>query len=85
MGNHGVLIFGKNVAETFNRLYYFERAAQTYIKALQTGKKISILNDIIAEKTAEELDNEEYPNPAGTAFLREIKSILDQESSDYAN
>ena len=85
MGNHGVLIFGKNVAETFNRLYYFERAAQTYINALQTGKKISILNDIIAEKTAEELDNEEYPNPAGTAFLREIKSILDQESSDYAD
>ena len=85
MGNHGVLIFGKNVAETFNRLYYFERAAQTYINALQTGKKISILNDIIAEKTAEELDNEEHPNPAGTAFLREIKSILDQESSDYAD
>ena len=85
MGNHGVLIFGKNVAETFNRLYYFERAAQTYINALQTGKKISILNDIIAEKTAEELDNEEYPNPAGTAFLREIKSILDQESPDYAD
>ena len=43
MGNHGVLIFGKNVAETFNRLYYFERAAQTYINALQTGKKISKL------------------------------------------
>ena len=80
-----VLIFGKNVAETFNRLYYFERAAQTYINALQTGKKISILNDIIAEKTAEELDNEEHPYPAGTAFLREIKSILDQESSDYSD
>ena len=85
MGNHGVLIFGKNVAETFNRLYYFERAAQTYINALQTGKKISILNDKIAEKTAEELDNEEHPHPAGTAFLREIKSMLDQENSDYAN
>ena len=55
------------------------------INALQTGKKISILNDKIAEKTAEELDNEEHPHPAGTAFLREIKSILDQENSDYAN
>jgi ribulose-5-phosphate 4-epimerase/fuculose-1-phosphate aldolase len=40
MGNHGVLIIGENVADTFNRLYYFERAAETYIKALWTGKKL---------------------------------------------
>ncbi|MDC1055745.1 class II aldolase/adducin family protein, partial [bacterium] len=84
MGNHGILIFGQNVAETFNRLFYFERAAKMYINALQTGKKISILNDDIAEKTAEELDNEELPNPSGTAFLREIRLILDQENSDYS-
>ena len=83
MGNHGILIFGQNVAETFNRLFYFERAAKMYINALQTGKKISILDDDIAEKTAEELDNEELPNPAGTAFLREIRLILDQENSSY--
>ena len=83
MGNHGILIFGQNVAETFNRLFYFERAAKMYIKALQTGKKLSILDDVVAEKTAQELESEESPNPAGTAFLREIKSILDQENSDY--
>ena len=84
MGNHGILIFGQNVAETFNRLFYFERAAKMYINALQTGKNISILDDTVAEKTAEELDNEELPNPAGTAFLREIRLILDQENSDYS-
>ena len=83
MDNHGILIFGQNVAETFNRLFYFERAAKIYMQALQTGKKLSILDDVIAEKTAQELENEEYPNPAGTAFLREIKLILDQEKSDY--
>ena len=83
MGNHGILVFGQNVAETFNRLFYFERAAKMYIKALQTGKKLSILDDVVAEKTAQELESEEYPNPAGTAFLREIKFILDQENSDY--
>ena len=43
-----------------------------------------MLDNTIAEKTAQELDNEEYPNPAGTAFLREIKEILDQENSDYS-
>ena len=50
MGNHGILIFGQNVAETFNRLFYFERAAKIYVQALQTGKKISILDDVIARK-----------------------------------
>ena len=85
MINHGILIFGQNVAETFNRLYYFERAAKVYVNALQSGKKLSILDDEIAEKTAQELDNEEYPSPAGTAFLREIKLILDNENSDYCN
>ena len=84
MGNHGILIFGQNVAETFNRLFYFERAATIYINALQTGKKINVLDDTIAEKTARELDNEEHPNPAGTAFLREIREILDKENSDYS-
>ncbi len=27
MGNHGVLVLGDGVADAFNRLYYFERAA----------------------------------------------------------
>ena len=37
MGNHGIMIIGETVAETFDRLYYFERAAETYITALMTG------------------------------------------------
>ena len=32
MGNHGVMMIGDTVADTFNRLYYFERAAETYIR-----------------------------------------------------
>ena len=37
MANHGVMVVGSSVADAFNRLYYFERAAETYIKALWTG------------------------------------------------
>ena len=37
MGNHGILVIGSTIAETFNRLYYFERAAGNYIQSLQTG------------------------------------------------
>ena len=84
MGNHGFLVLGQNVAEAFHRLFYFERAAEIYIKALQTGKELSILDDLTAEKTAIELEEEELPNPAGTSFLEEIKFILDKEKSDYS-
>ncbi|UWQ06107.1 class II aldolase and adducin N-terminal domain-containing protein [Aliiroseovarius crassostreae] len=82
MGNHGVLVIGDSVADTFNRLYYFERAAETYIRALQTGQKLRILSDDIAEKTARELEN--YPGQA-TRHLQELKAILEEEGSDFAS
>lgn len=80
MGNHGVLVIGETVAETFNRLYYFERAAETYIRALQTGQPLRVLSDEIAEKTAREW--EAYPDLAGR-FLAEIRALLDAEGADY--
>ena len=82
MGNHGVMVIGATVAETFNRLYYFERAAETYIRALQTGQPLRVLSHGIAEKTAREL--EEYPEQ-DTRHLNELKAILDEEGSTYAD
>jgi ribulose-5-phosphate 4-epimerase/fuculose-1-phosphate aldolase len=81
MGNHGVLVIGQTVAEAFNRLYYFERAAETYIRALQTGKPLRVLPDAIAEKTAQEW--EAYPGFA-EAHLNEIKAMLDEDAPAYA-
>src|SRR5690606_12189253 len=82
MGNHGVLVIGDTVAETFDRLYYFERAARNYIQALWTGRALRIVSDEIAEKTARELES--YPGPKDR-HLQELKAILDSEGSDYAN
>jgi len=82
MGNHGVMVLGDSVADTFNRLYYFERAAETYIRALQTGQKLRVLSDEIAEKTAREL--EDYPEQ-GDRHFAELKAILDDEGNTYAS
>ena len=81
MGNHGVLIIGDNVSDTFNRLYYFERAAETYIRALQTGLPLKVLSSDIASKVADELDN--Y-SEQGQRHFDELKAILDDEGSDYS-
>jgi ribulose-5-phosphate 4-epimerase/fuculose-1-phosphate aldolase len=40
MSNHGVLATGLTVAEAFTRLYYLERACQTQVLALSTGRKL---------------------------------------------
>ncbi|WP_071672429.1 class II aldolase and adducin N-terminal domain-containing protein [Nioella nitratireducens] len=81
MGNHGVLVLGDSVADTFNRMFYFERAAETYIRALQTGQPLRVLSHEVAAKTAEELDG--YPDQA-ERHLSELMAILDAEGSDYA-
>lgn len=80
MGNHGVMVIGEDVGDAFNRLYYFERAAETYIKALWTGQPLRTLSEEIAEKTAREI--EEYDNQAGYHFA-DLKEILDREEPEY--
>lgn len=80
MGNHGVLVIGDSVGDAFNRMYYFERAAETYIKALWTGRPLRVLSDAIAEKTASEMDD--YPGQA-VGHLSELKAILDEQEPAY--
>jgi ribulose-5-phosphate 4-epimerase/fuculose-1-phosphate aldolase len=82
MGNHGIMVVGDDVADTFNRMYFFERAAETYIKALWTQRPLRVLSDEIAEKTAHEIET--YPGQA-ERHLSELKAILDEEGSDYAS
>jgi ribulose-5-phosphate 4-epimerase/fuculose-1-phosphate aldolase len=82
MGNHGILVIGDNVADTFNRMYYFERAAETYIKALWTGRPLRTLSDEVAEKAASEMDD--YPGQAERHFA-DLKAILDEQEPAYRN
>ncbi len=82
MGSHGVLVIGETVAETFMRLYYFERAARTYILALQTGHPLRVLSPEIAERAARQ---QEGDRAAEAAFLRGLREVLDAEEPDYAS
>ncbi|GAA5076499.1 class II aldolase/adducin family protein [Roseibacterium beibuensis] len=81
MGNHGVLVIGETVAETFMRMYYFERAARTYILALQTGRPLRELSPDVAELTARQ---QEGDTKAEAEFLAGMRAMLDAEEPDYA-
>jgi ribulose-5-phosphate 4-epimerase/fuculose-1-phosphate aldolase len=80
MGNHGVLVLGSSVADAFNRLYYFERSAETYIRALQTGQKLRLLSDEVAEGVANAMDH--YDGQADR-FFDDIKTLLDKSEPDF--
>lgn len=80
MANHGVMVIGSDVADCFNRLYYFERAAETYVKALWTGRPLRRLSDEVADKVAREMDV--YPGFA-TRHLAAIMTLLDREGADF--
>ena len=59
LANHGILTVGQTVADAFDKLYYFEKACETYMTALSTNAKLNVVDSKIAEKTAQEWEN--YP------------------------
>lgn len=80
MGNHGAMIVGPTVAQTFDELFYFEKSCETYLTALSTGRPLRIASDTVAAKTRDQwLD---YPG-AGDLHFAELKRVLDDEGSDY--
>ena len=83
MANHGILTIGQTVAQAFDELFYFEKACETYITALSTQKELKIVNDEVAEKTAQEW--EDYSTDSKDLHLKAIRSILDQEDPSYKN
>jgi len=83
MSNHGVLTTGQTVAEAFDELYYFERACETYITALATNKKLKVVSNEVAEKTAQEW--EDYSTDSKDLHLKAVRLILDKEDPSYKN
>ena len=80
MANHGVLVVGRTVAQAFDELYYFERAAQTLLTCYSTGKELSIVRDGIAALT--ERQWRDYGQLAIDHFDN-LKAILDTEDPAY--
>ena len=81
LANHGILTAAPTVAQAFDDLFYFEKACETYITALSTGKELNIASPEIAEKTAQDWEN--YSTNLGELHLKAVRSILDSEDPSY--
>ncbi|MBO1325482.1 class II aldolase/adducin family protein [Acetobacter sp. TBRC 12305] len=80
MANHGLSVTGQTVAEAFENLYFFEKAADTLLRAYATGRPLSVMTDEIATLTAEGWDAYRGASFAHFAYL---KSVLDAEDPSY--
>lgn len=80
MAQHGVLVAGDSVAQCVDDLYYFEKAADTYLLALATGRTLNVASAETAEKTARQW--EAYPDFAAR-HLAAIRQVLDAEGTEY--
>lgn len=80
MGNHGVSIAAQTIAEAFEHLYFFERAAGTLLKAYATGQPLAVMSDKLAAKTAAEWEPYVGMGDANFDFL---KRELDRTEPDY--
>jgi ribulose-5-phosphate 4-epimerase/fuculose-1-phosphate aldolase len=80
LANHGVIVIGKTVAETFDELYYLEKASQLQVLALSTGRELELIPNETAAMVCKQWL--EYPNAAEYHFAA-LTEILDQESRDF--
>ena len=80
MVNHGLTCTGATVAQAFEQLYFFEKAAQTVLLARATGAPMAVMSDAVAARTAEGW--RAYAGMADAHFAH-LKSVLDREAPDY--
>jgi len=80
LGNHGVIALGDSVADAFDQLYYFERACETWLTILATGRPYRLVDAEIARRTAEQWRT--YPDFARNHFSALLR-ILEREEPDF--
>jgi ribulose-5-phosphate 4-epimerase/fuculose-1-phosphate aldolase len=87
LANHGVVTTGSSVAEAFNSLYFFERAAQTQLLAQATGWPLRMLSDEVVERTWSQFSESDNVGNMARIDLHfaALKRILDRREPDYAS
>ena len=80
MGNHGITITAQTVAEAFEDLYFFERAAETLMLAYASGQPLNVMSDEVATQTAQSWLA--YKDSA-FAHFDQLKDMLDQSDPYY--
>lgn len=83
MANHGPMVVGHTVAQTFQTLYYLDRIAAVQLKALSTGREVQVIGDDLAARIGPIVRSVYLGREAQLHFDAQ-KRLLDRQGSDYA-
>ncbi len=81
LANHGVIVASDSIAGAFARLYYLERACQTQVLALSTGRPLRRVTDNVAANTFGDLDD--WDRGHARIYFDALKRLLDRENPGY--
>ena len=83
LGNHGVITAAPTVAQAFDDLYFVERAAQTQILAMSTGKPLARLAPALIEQVAAQTQYERFELGYIESHFAAQKRLLDASGGLY--
>ena len=81
LANHGIVVRGTSIAQAFDDLYYLERACLLQVNALAMGRRLRIVPEEIARRTAQQMAGE---SQQADLHLSALKRILDRESPEWS-
>ena len=79
--NHGLLVCGASIAETFDLMYYLERACRIQVTALAGGAKLRLPPEPVAEKTARQFKG--LPYKAKKTEWKALLRMLNKSDPSY--
>lgn len=83
LGNHGIMTAAPTVAQAFDDLYFVERAAQTQILAMSTGRTLARLKPELIEQVAEQTRYERFELGYIERHFAAQKRLLDASGGLY--
>jgi len=90
MGNHGVLVTGRTVAEAYDRLYSLERSARVQLFALWTGRPLKSLSTAQVEKAQRQFHHTPLHDASRSTYkpgyqlhFEALRRLLDRREPDY--
>jgi len=83
LGNHGIITAAPTVAQAFDDLYFVERAAQTQILAMSTGRPLTLLAPELIEQVALQTRHERFELGYIERHFDAQKRLLDASGGFY--
>ncbi|MGR9088102.1 MAG: aldolase [Gammaproteobacteria bacterium] len=83
LGNHGVMAAAPTVAQAFDDLYFLERAAQTQLLAMSSGRPLAKLNPALIEQVAAQMRYERFDLGYVELHFEAQKRLLDAAGGVY--